>query len=103
MHIILTCITCSFLPKQLFMSFCFFIIDSAIPSNLYFKSMCATPEFFKGTSMPSVVHKYNIILQFMILLMLSIKAQFTHARDFCIQFLQKAGLQFFLSTILRLL
>ena len=50
------------------MSFCFFTIESAVPSNLYFKSMCATPAFCKGTSMSSIVHKYNIILQFMILL-----------------------------------
>ena len=50
------------------MSFCFFTIESAIPTNLYFKSMCAAPEFFKGTSLSSVVYKYNIILQFMILL-----------------------------------
>ena len=56
------------------MSFCFFTIGSAIPSNLYFKSMCATPEFCKGTFMSSVVHKYNIILLFMILLILSVKA-----------------------------
>ena len=86
LHFIFTCITCSFLPKQLFMSFCFFTIESTIPSNLYFKSMCATPEFCKGTSMSSVVHKYNIILQFMILLILNVKAQFTHARGFCIPF-----------------
>ena len=35
------------------MSFCFFTIDSAMPSNLYFKSMCASPEFRKSTSMSS--------------------------------------------------
>ena len=77
------------------MSFCFFTVESAIPSNLYFKSMSATPEFCKGTFMSSIVHKYNMILQFMILLMLSVKAQFTRARGFYIPVLQKAGLQFF--------
>ena len=94
LHFTFTCITCSFLPRQLFMSFCFFTIESGIPSNFYFKSMCAAPEFYKGTSMLSVVHKYNIIVQFMVLLILSVKAQFTHAGGFCIPFLQKAGLQF---------
>ena len=69
------------------MSFCFFTIEFAIPSNLYVKSMCATPEFCKGTSMSSIVHKYNIILPFMILLILSVKAQFTRARGFYIPFL----------------
>ena len=69
------------------MSFCFFTIESAIPSNLYFKSMCAAPEFCKGTFMSSIVHKYYIILQFMILLILSVKAQFTRARGFYIPFL----------------
>ena len=57
------------------MSFCFFTIESAIPSNLYFKSMCTAPEFCKGTFISSIVHKYNIIFQFMILLILSVKAQ----------------------------
>ena len=69
------------------MSFCFFTTDSAMPSNLYFKSKCAASEFCKSTLMSSVVHKYNLILQFMILLILSVKAQFTHARGFCIPFL----------------
>ena len=76
-----------FFSPKLFMSFCFFTIESAIPSNLYLKSMCATPEFCKGTSMLSIVHKYNIILQFMILLTVSVKAQFTRARGFYILFL----------------
>ena len=69
------------------MSFCFFPIESAIPSNLYFKSMCPTPEFFKGTSLSSVVYKYNIILEFMIFLIFSVKAQFTRTRSFYIPFL----------------
>ena len=69
------------------MSFCFFTIESAISSNLYFKAMCATPELRKGTSLSSVVYKYNVILQFMILLIFSVKAQFTHARGFYIPFL----------------
>ena len=54
------------------MSSCFFTIESALPSNLYFKPMCPTFEFCKGTFMSSIVHKYNIILQFMILLILSV-------------------------------
>ena len=87
LHFIFTRTTCSFLPRKLFMSFCFFTVESAIPSNLYFKSMCATPEFCKGTFMSSIVHKYNIILLFMILFILSVKAQFTRARDFYIPFL----------------
>ena len=87
LHFIFTCITCSSLPRQLFMSFCFFTIDSAIPSNLYFKVYLCYTCVLQGTSMPSVVHKYNTILQFMILLILSVKAQFTHARGFCIPFL----------------
>ena len=73
-HFIFTCITCSFLSRQLFVPFCFFTIESAIPSNLYFKSMCTAPEFCKGTSMSSIIYKYKIILQFMILLILSVKA-----------------------------
>ena len=44
--------------------------------------MCTTPEFCKGTSMSSVIHKNNIILQCMVLLALSVKVQFTHARGF---------------------
>ena len=44
------------------MSFCFFTIESAIPSNLYFKAMCATSGLCKGTSLSSVVYKYNVIL-----------------------------------------
>ena len=39
LHFICTCITSSFLPMQLFMSFRFFATESAMPSNLYFKSM----------------------------------------------------------------
>ena len=69
------------------MSFCFFTIESAIPSNPYFKSMCATSEFCKGTFMSSFAHKFNINFQFMILLTLSVKAQFTRARGFYIPFL----------------
>ena len=60
------------------------IVLDSFQSLFYFKFMCATPEVCKDTSMPSVVHKYNIILQFMIL---SVKAQFTHAGGFCIPFL----------------
>ena len=86
-HFIFTCITCSFLPRQLLMSFCFFTTESAIPFNLNFMPVYATPEFCKGTSMLSAIHKYNIILQFMVLFILSVKAQFTHARGFCIPFL----------------
>ena len=52
-----TCITCPFFPRKLFISFVIIIIDSAIPSNLYLKSMCTTSEFCKSTSMSSVVHK----------------------------------------------
>ena len=103
LHFIFICITRSFLPRQLFMSFCFFVIESAIPSNLYFKSMCAIPEFSKGTSMSSTVHKYNIIIQFMIFLILSVKAQFSRARGFTSHSSRKLVCNFFLSTILRLL
>ena len=55
-----------FFPRKLFISFVIIIIDSAIPSNLYLKSMCTTSEFCKSTSMSSVVHKDNIILRSMI-------------------------------------
>ena len=55
-----------FFPRKLFIPFGIIIIDSAISSIFYFKCMSATPEFCKGTSMSSVVHKYNIILQSMV-------------------------------------
>ena len=44
--------------------------------------MLATPEFYKGTSMSSVVRKHNIMLQIMVLLLLSVKTQLTQFRHF---------------------
>ena len=99
LYFIFTFIICSFLSGQLFMFFLF--LHYTFQSLL--KSMCATPEFCKGTFRSSVVHMYNIILQFMILLTLSVKAQFTHARGFCIPFFWKLVCNFFFRTILRLL
>ena len=73
LHFIFTCITCSFFARKLFISFGIIIIDSAIPSNLYFESMSVTPEFCKSSSMLSVVHNDNIIFQSMIWLIVSIE------------------------------
>ena len=42
--------------------------------------------------MSSIVHKYNILLLFMILLILSVKAQFTGARGFYIPILSLCAL-----------
>ena len=51
--------------RKLFISFRFFIIDSTIPFNFYFKYIRAIPELCKGASMSSILHKYDIILHFM--------------------------------------
>ena len=70
LHFIFTCITCSFFPRELFISFGIIIIDSAIPSNLYLKSMCTTSEFCKGTSMSSVYIIYIYIFIYVYILII---------------------------------
>ena len=42
-------------------------------NDLYCKSVRTVPDFYRGTSMSSVVHKYDIIFQFMVWLILSKK------------------------------